>query len=274
MQPNKSSHWATQQHPVIKAALEATGARSESHKTVLGYVFSLRKFESASDFGCGLGLWLNTARSLGASRIMGYDIPEISREERKLGPDEFTPSDLSKPIRIERPYDLAISVEVAEHLPYASAATFVETLTNAADWVLFAAAIPYQGGMGHVNENWMEFWGLLFGARRYKCYDIIRPRFWHDASISYYYRQNTVLFVKDGADGVLKAAGFQPTANPPTLIHPEMYINAINRGRPIAEKRFEKDTKIFYRYAQMGAALPGPTQDITYGQEKLAVTDR
>ena len=55
---------------------------------------------------------------------------------------EFLAVDLECKINYVKKYDLAISLEVPEHLSSDSAAIFVENLFNASDVILFSAAIP------------------------------------------------------------------------------------------------------------------------------------
>ena len=65
---------------------------------------------------------------------------------------------------MNRKFDLVLSLEVAEHLPSECAEAFVESLVNLGPVILFSAAIPYQGGENHVNEQWPEYWvGVLSG---------------------------------------------------------------------------------------------------------------
>ena len=54
-------------------------------------------------------------------------------------------------------------LEVAEHLPYADAATLLETLSaHAGGLIVFSAAEVGQPGHGHINclpiEQWLRFW--------------------------------------------------------------------------------------------------------------------
>lgn len=56
-----------------------------------------------------------------------------------------------------RRFDLAMTIEVAEHLTPVRADSFVEDLTRLSDVVLFSAAIPAQGGINHVNEQWQSY---------------------------------------------------------------------------------------------------------------------
>ena len=54
----------------------------------------------------------------------------------------FQPTDLSKPFKVFKKYDMAMSLEVAEHLPEESADGFVKGLCMSSDIVLFSAAHP------------------------------------------------------------------------------------------------------------------------------------
>ena len=92
-------------------------------------------------------------------------------------------------------FDLVISLEVAEHLSIERERSFVKDLTLLSDVILFSAAIPGQGGEGHINERYLSEWCLLFGEIGYEAYDIVRPRIWNDASIPWWYRQNIMLFI-------------------------------------------------------------------------------
>ena len=58
----------------------------------------------------------------------------------------------------------SISLEVAEHLSPGRAESFISDLCQAAPVVLFGAAIPGQGGVGHLNEQWQSYWANLFEA--------------------------------------------------------------------------------------------------------------
>jgi hypothetical protein len=57
-----------------------------------------------------------------------------------------------------------MSLECAEHLPAHRAAPLVEWLTKSAPIVVFSAAIPGQGGKGHINEQPPDYWNDLFGS--------------------------------------------------------------------------------------------------------------
>lgn len=56
--------------------------------------------------------------------------------------------------------------------------------------VLFSAAAPGQGGLGHVNEQWPAYWVERFERHGYRCSGALRWRFWCDDRVESWYRQN------------------------------------------------------------------------------------
>ena len=128
-------------------------------------------------------------------------------------------------------YDLAISLEVAEHLPSERSEGFVGMLTELADRVLFSAAVPHQGGMNHINEQWQDYWVKLFGALNYEVHDFIRPAIWNDDRIPLWYRQNILFFSKrqNTEDVLADAANRQIGSMPLNVVHPDLYLSKVNR---------------------------------------------
>ncbi len=157
---------------------------------------ALPKVHSAVDFGCGVGTWLSVLREKGAKDIQGIDGPWVKRSLLEIPQKNFYEFDLEDKIKLDRRYDLAISLEVAEHLRPEVANTFVESLVNASDFILFSAAIPFQGGNNHINEQWPDYWVYLFNEKGYAILDFIRKEIWDNNKIPTWYRQNTLLFVK------------------------------------------------------------------------------
>ncbi len=107
---------------------------------------------------------------------------------------ELVAQDLETCITLDEPFDLAISLEVAEHLSPERAMSFVEDICAAAPCVLFSAAIPHQGGRHHVNEQWQSYWTERFLQQGYRPIDLVRPQIWTQDRIPFYYRQNTILY--------------------------------------------------------------------------------
>ena len=65
--------------------------------------------------------------------------------------------------------------------------------------VFFSAALPFQTGVGHCNEQPPWYWRNKFNARGYVEVDWLRPRFWFDTRIAWWYRQNMTMFVRPHA---------------------------------------------------------------------------
>jgi hypothetical protein len=196
-----------------------------SGEAVLLHVLDLIPgIRSAVDVGCGTGVWLSILKEKGVETIQGYDGEWVLSAEALTIPREcFQPVDLNRPWDIGRRYDLAISVEVAEHLQPASSPAFVRSLARLSDVVLFSAAVPGQGGDHHINERWPTYWAELFGNEGYEVVDVLRGMIWDDARIGCWYRQNLLLFLNRAAKADLIAALQRRIKPPICLIHPELY---------------------------------------------------
>lgn len=157
---------------------------------------------SVADFGCAQGVWLKEWMSSGITQVVGVDGNYVDRQNLKIPPQLFFPNDLNKPINLGKKFDLVTSLEVAEHLNPESSKSFVETLVNHSDIVLFSAAPPGQGGENHINEKSYNYWAHLFEEFGYVAHDCIRPQIIDDGSVSYWYRYN--LFVYANKNGMNK----------------------------------------------------------------------
>jgi hypothetical protein len=149
---------------------------------------------SVVDLGCGVGIWLNTFARLGIDDYLGVDGPWVPREALQIPTERFLAAQLDKQLRLGRRFDLAVALEVAEHLPEHRANRFIRNLTDHAVCVLFSAAIPHQGGTDHVNEQWPDYWATRFAEHGYVAVDAIRPLIWSNAAVLPFYRQNILIF--------------------------------------------------------------------------------
>jgi SAM-dependent methyltransferase len=168
-----------------------------SAQVVVPKVLSMVKPGSVVDVGCATGAWLSVFQQLGVEDILGLDGSYVDTSKLRIPEKNFESVDLSKPFTLPRRFDLAVSLEVAEHLPDRSAKKFVGSLCNLAPTILFSAAVPGQGGTHHVNEQWPEYWRLLFAEQGYLMFDPIRPAIWQNDRVASYYRQNMYLFIGD-----------------------------------------------------------------------------
>lgn len=149
---------------------------------------------SVVDLGGGTGAWCRAFKSRGVPRVLCLDHPTAMTSELLVAEDEFLAADLTVDCPDPVPSDLAISVEFAEHVSVRRADWVVEFLTRSAGLVVFSAAVPRQGGVGHVNEQWPAYWAELFARRGFTQLDIIRPRILHESRVPFWYRQNIFLY--------------------------------------------------------------------------------
>lgn len=102
------------------AAIEE-GSQASAQEVVPLVLRLLAECHSVIDIGCGMGEWLAVFRENGVEEILGVDGDYVERKMLKIAPEKFLPHDLQKPFEIDRKFDLAMSLEVAEHLPESSA---------------------------------------------------------------------------------------------------------------------------------------------------------
>lgn len=202
-------------------------------RTILTIVLdALPPVNSAIDFGCGVGTWLFVLKEKGVSEIAGLDGPWVDQNLLVIPKEDFHKVNFEKTISIGKKYDLALTLEVAEHIPEKSADGFIDSLVSASDFVLFSAAIPFQGGTGHVNEQWPDYWAEMFAKRGYVVMDFIRRMIWNDSNIPTWYRQNILLFVKKEQMHMVKEVVISNEDNNKlqlSLVHPEVYLSKVNQ---------------------------------------------
>ena len=168
-----------------------------SAQTIAGWLMAKLKIASVMDVGCAKGTWLNAWRELGATEIQGVDGDYIRRQDLLIAQECFVAHDLSKPLDLQRKFDLVQTLEVAEHINANAADIFVENLVkHSRGLILFSAAPPGQGGEFHINEQNYDYWRRIFAELGFEPYDCIRPVIAADASISFWYRYNVFLYVK------------------------------------------------------------------------------
>ena len=146
------------------------------------------------DIGCGIGTFLARFKSAGVD-VFGIDGPWVNKEMlyRNINQNEFKEQDLSKPFNLNTKFDLVLSLEVAEHIEPAYADTFVKNLVSAGNVIIFSAAVPDQGGQNHVNEQWLSYWKEKFMQHDYIVHDVLKPYFWNNPHVFFWYKQNMVV---------------------------------------------------------------------------------
>lgn len=158
------------------------------------YITKKIKFSSIADFGCGCGhLLMELSRAVGARDFLGLNLDEP--RNMKITPGHFVPADFSEPINLEKKYDLVVSLEVAEHIPEQCADTFISSLVrHASKYIMFSAATPGQGGIGHINEQPHEYWHDKFAHHGFSVNDCIRRHLAKHPKVPFWYRNNIFLY--------------------------------------------------------------------------------
>jgi SAM-dependent methyltransferase len=165
---------------------------------VLKYLFQIFDTQkSIVDVGCGVGTWLAVAEHLGANQILGLEAPWIQNvSDMTIDKTKVMIVDLEEHWTLPGDYDLGICLEVAEHLNESSGTQLVRELTNKCNIVLFSAAVPGQGGHGHINEQWPLYWQKKFQDAQFEAIDCIRPLLWNQSNVPWWYRQNIILYAR------------------------------------------------------------------------------
>jgi hypothetical protein len=194
---------------------------------------------SAIDLGCGRGEWLAVFQASGVAEIQGLDGSHVDPNRMAIPASAFVTHDFTQPYRGERRYDLAMSVEVAEHLEPAAGAALVHSLTDLSDVVLFSAAAPHQAGVHHVNCQWPVYWSRLFRERSYVAVDAIRRRIWNNSAVDWWYRQNLLLYIRDARLKSYPVLAVDCTEEPLALVHPEMLRSILEWGLELDRKYWQ-----------------------------------
>jgi SAM-dependent methyltransferase len=189
----------------------------------------IRLFQPGSvvDVGCGTGLWVQAFRERGFTDVLGIDGPWAANAYLDIPAALFQEHDLTEPLRLERKFDLALCLEVAEHLPTEAAQALVESLTKLAPIVVFSAAIPSQGGSGHINEQWPSVWTARFAECGYRGFTNLRHQLWSAEGVEVWYRQNMLCFVATNRIDVvthLTAMEYESPSAPLDVVHPELFL--------------------------------------------------
>jgi glycosyltransferase involved in cell wall biosynthesis len=158
-----------------------------SAREVLGKWLPRIGADSVVDIGCGTGEWLQAARENDVEDVLGIDGEWVT-------PNWDVPirtADLRNNVKPERRFDLAICLEVGEHLPESAADSLVSLVVGSAPIALFSAAVPGQGGHNHINEQPHDYWLDKFGEYGWAVTAAVRDAL--SDEVEPWYRQNMFL---------------------------------------------------------------------------------
>lgn len=174
------------------------GPAVRSAGTMAASILHDLKPSSVVDVGCGTGALLERLRD-GGSAVFGLEYAEAALNAcraRSLDVEKF---DLeSDSFANDRTFDVAVSMEVAEHLPESVADRYVDLLASLAPVVVFTAATPGQGGNDHVNEQPHSYWIDKFGDRGFQHERVLSRRWSEDwaahGDVEKWYYKNLMIF--------------------------------------------------------------------------------
>lgn len=180
---------------------------------------------SVLDVGGGEGWWAAEFARLGARATCVDD----GTSDALVDGVEHLRHDLRRglPARLGR-FDLALCLEVLEHLDAEAGDALVAAMCRVSPCVVFSAAVPGQGGHGHVNEQWPAYWVERFDQHGFSCSGALRWMFWDDDLVEYWYRQNLLVAT---SDPMRYPSLFEtPLAPPRAVVHPDTLARALASG--------------------------------------------
>jgi len=210
--------------------------RHSAHR-ILGILREFIQPQSVLDVGCGVGSFLKAAQEIGIVDIRGMEGAWLDKSKLVIDPALVELRDLEQSFSLGRRFDLVMCIEVAEHLSVPAAPQFVKSLTEHGDLILFSAAIPFQGGHHHLNEQFPEYWAGLFAQHGFRVADLVRPRLWNDDSVWYWLRQNMLLFAHQRVlDANERLRRESEQTRPLSLVHPFYYVVRMNEVEKLTEQ--------------------------------------
>jgi hypothetical protein len=188
------------------------------------------------DVGCGEGHWMRTATAWWTPHlhtVCGLDLVETIADgfpftaawdaesgdplPMRGGPHPTETREVEGeqyPASADYRWPLTLCLEMAEHVSAEAGDHLIAELCRVSERVVFSAAIPGQGGDGHVNEQWPAYWGRRFNRHGFFLSDPWRLEIWEDERIEPWYRQNLLL---------AQPATRTNMTQPHSLVHPAVF---------------------------------------------------
>jgi len=195
-----------------------------SPRQVVPWIMKQFSPNSVLDVGCGIGTWLKAFQEAGVSDFFGVDGSHTEPQGLLIPNTNFKAIDLNQPWQLNRKFDLAICLEVAEHLTEEASVHLVKALTDHASTIIFGAAVPFQGGQNHVNEQWPSYWQEKFRKHDFYFHDQLRPVFWNNPQVQWWYKQNAFVVNREPSKSEILPA-----------IHPDAFVERSQEYKNIVD---------------------------------------
>jgi hypothetical protein len=202
----------------------------------------LNGLQSFIDLGGGMGAWSAMFEETGRLDFWLVDHPAIPVNELLIKRREnFVGLDLEKNLPPNHTFDFGICIEVLEHFSEKRALKILDYLCENCDLVLFSAAVPRQGGVGHINLQRHSYWHHHFSKRDFNWYDGFKHALLPDKDIKYWIRQNLFIYYRP-----IHASRFAGLSN---YTHPDFeLVHTSILNKPIGKKEwFHLFREIFFK---------------------------
>lgn len=184
------------QEIIEESAVRSAGRIADS-------ILNTFEVKSCVDVGCGTGALLEALRRRGCE-VFGLEYADAALRSCRARGLDVAKFDLENDVfEKDHVFGVAISMEVAEHLPETVADRYVDLLTHLSRIVVFTAAPPGQLGRHHVNEQPPAYWIVKFQQRGFEHLEDLSERWrasWKATNeVSSWYHQNLMIFRLAGA---------------------------------------------------------------------------
>ena len=122
--------------------------------------------QTVVDLGCATGLYLAPFKC----EIAGFDISPAAFEDevRRVSRDKVGLLDLTTPVLFRPKSDIALCLEVVEHIGSERVGPLVANICQASDTIIMTAAPPGQAGLNHINCQPQSYWEAKFADHGFK----------------------------------------------------------------------------------------------------------
>jgi hypothetical protein len=169
-----------------------------SARAAVPAILQLLRCRRVLDVGSGEGAWSEQFAAAGCE-VLAVDGDFVDRQRVRVPAGSFLAHDLRDRLPtavLSWGADLAVCLEVAEHLPPCRGPSFIHDLCACSNRLLFSAATPGQGGHAHINERPHEYWITLIEDRGFAVSRRLQRVFARLPQVSWWYTQNALLAVR------------------------------------------------------------------------------
>ena len=159
------------------------------------YMLENFEFDSICDIGCGTGEFLSQLQ--GTKDVLGIDFSVGASECLVLDRAKYLDADVTKPLNLNRTFDVVVSLEVFEHIFKELEDVYLDNIDSLSPkYLILSCAVPRQWGRHHVNPREPEYVIETLLKRGYEV-DVERTeKFKCIKKLAAFYRKNTHVFHK------------------------------------------------------------------------------